>query len=86
MKMTDPIDKVVLKRALKAFRKRLKIMRLDDESSLGGGAFSGGKVSGIVAIRPPDQFPQEVWDELVKQGKLIASRSLYELPQEEETE
>ena len=83
--MTEPIDKVVLKRALKAFRKRLKIIRLDDESSHSRGAFSGGKVSGIVAVRPPDQFPQAVWDELVKQGKLIVgSHSLYELPKEEQ--
>ncbi|MFC1479435.1 hypothetical protein ACFL6F_02455 [Planctomycetota bacterium] len=75
----DPTDKIVLKKALKAFRKRLKVTRLDDENSTSRGVFSGGKVSGIVAIRPPYQFPQAVWDELVKQGKLIKSGSLYEL-------
>ena len=78
----DPTDKLVLKRAMKAFRKRLRVTRLDDESSYSRGAFSGGKVSGIVAIRPPDQFAQAVWDELVKQGRLIESDSLYELPEE----
>ena len=76
----DPIDKLVLKRAMKAFRKRLKLMRLDEESGSSRGTFSSGKVSGVVAIRPPNQFPQEVWDELVRLGRLIESGSLYELP------
>ena len=59
-----------LKQALKAFRKRLKLTRLDAESNLGGGPMSGGVKSGIVAITPPNQYPRSVWDELVKQGKL----------------
>jgi hypothetical protein len=59
-----------LKQALKAFRKRLKLTRLDAESSLGGGPLSSGRDSGIIAITPPQQFPQAVWDELVRQGKL----------------
>jgi hypothetical protein len=69
-----------LKQALKAFKKRLNLTRLDDESNLGGGPMSGGRSSGVVAIMPPDQFPQSVWDELVRQGKLKkASRGMYEL-------
>jgi hypothetical protein len=69
-----------LKQALKAFRKRLKLTRLDAESNLGGGPLSSGRNSGIVAIAPPQQFPQEVWDELVRQGKLKkAGRGTYEL-------
>ncbi len=69
-----------LKRALKAFRKRLKITRLDAESSVGGGPMSSGRSSGIVAVRPPDQFPQEVWDKLVEEGKLRSvGHGLYEL-------
>jgi len=59
-----------LKLALKAFRKRLKLTRLDAESKLGVGPMSGGAKSGIVAITPPDQYPKCVWDELVRQGKL----------------
>ena len=59
-----------LKGALKAFKKRLKVMRLDKESGKIGGPLSTGKSSGIVAITPPSQFRQEIWDELVKQGKL----------------
>ncbi len=58
-----------LKHALKAFRKRLKLTQLDEESKLGGGPLSHNRAR-IVAISPPNQFPQAVWDELVKQGKL----------------
>ena len=69
-----------LKAALKAFKKRLKLTRLDAESSLGGGPLSGGRASNIVAVTPPVQFPQAVWDELVRQGKLKhAGRGTYEL-------
>jgi hypothetical protein len=67
----DPLAPETLKSALKAFRKRLKITRLDAESKLGGGRpMTSGKSSGIVAIQPPNQFPRAVWDELAKQGKL----------------
>ncbi|MFH2000586.1 MAG: hypothetical protein ABIK28_12945 [Planctomycetota bacterium] len=73
-------SKEELKQALKAFKKRLKLMRLDDESRIGGGSMSGGNKSGIVAVRPPNQFPKSIWDELVKQGKLKeAGNGLYEL-------
>lgn len=69
-----------LKNALKAFKKRLKLARLDDESRYGGGALTSGTPSGIVAIPPPEKYPQAVWDELVRQGKLRrAGQGLYEL-------
>jgi hypothetical protein len=69
----------VLRRALKAFKKRLKLTRLDDESSLGGGPMSGGKSSSIVAIMPPNQYPKAVWDELVARGRLkYAGQGLYQ--------
>ena len=55
------------KRAYKAFKKRLKLARLDDESGLSRG---GGKKSAIAGITPPPGFPAEVWEELVKEGKL----------------
>ena len=71
-----------LKSALKAFRKRLKLTQLDDQSRIGVGPFSSGRKSGIVAIMPPDQFPQAVWDELVRQGKLKRTGGgMYELLQ-----
>jgi hypothetical protein len=72
-----------LKAALKAFKKRLKLTRLDAESSLGGGPLSSGRSSGIAAIMPPSQFPPAVWEELVKQGKLKkAGGGMFELVQE----
>jgi hypothetical protein len=58
-----------LKQALKAFRKRLKLTQLDEESKLGGGPLSHNRAR-IVAITPPNQFSPAVWEELVKQGKL----------------
>ena len=74
-------DRDVLKRALKAFRKRLKLVRLDSESSVGGGPTSSGRHSSIVGVRPPDQYPQEVWDELVRQKRLVAAPDgTHELP------
>ena len=76
-------DHAQLKNALKAFKKRLKLTRLDEESRLGHGAMSSGGKSGIVAITPPTRYPQAVWDELVRRGKLRrAGHGLYELPDE----
>ena len=72
-----------LKKAFKAFRKRLKLTRLDAESSISGGPLSGGRRADIVAITPPAEFPKEVWDALVKQGKLKnAGRGMYEIVEE----
>ena len=69
-----------LKGALKAFKKRIKIMRLDNESGKIAGPLSSGRSSSIVAINPPNQFPREVWDKLVKQGKLkYEGQNLYQL-------
>jgi hypothetical protein len=69
-----------LKLALKAFKKRLKLTCLDDQSRLGVGPMSGGRPSSIVAITPPDQYPDELWEELARQGKLKrAGSGLYEL-------
>lgn len=69
-----------LKQAFKAFKKRLKVTRLDEESKLNYRPTTSGQGSAIVAIVPPNQFPQAVWDELVKQGKLKrAGYGTYEL-------
>lgn len=76
-------DRNVLKRALKSFRKSLKLTRLDAESTIGGGPMSGGRESGIVGITPPTHYPRAVWDELVRQGRLLDSgRGTYELAPE----
>jgi hypothetical protein len=43
---------------------------------------SSGRPSGIVAITPPDQYPDELWEELARQGKLKrAGEGMYELGQ-----
>lgn len=76
-------DREVLKRALTAFRKSLKVTRLDAESHLGGRVMTSGRHSGISGITPPSRYPREVWDELARQGRLIAGRQgVYELPPE----
>lgn len=58
-----------LKAAIKAFKKKLKLTRLDDQSRIGVGPMSSGRQSGIVGIAPPDQYPQSVWDELDAPGQ-----------------
>jgi hypothetical protein len=73
----------ILKGAMKAFKKRLKVIRLDDESALRGGHTTSGRSSAIVAITPPNDFPPEVWEELARQGKLKkAGRGTYELAEQ----
>ncbi len=77
---TAPIDPETIKRAMKAFRKRLKLTKLDDESRLGGRYTSAGRHSQIVGILPPREFAREVWTELVRQGRLKeAGNGFYEL-------
>lgn len=69
-----------LKAALKAFKKKLKLARLDQESRLGRNPATTGRSSVIVAITVPYGYPPEVWEELVRQGKLKREREgTYEL-------
>lgn len=83
MSDAPPPTKEQLKQAFKAFKKRLKLTKLDDESTISGSPLSSGRQAGIVAITPPNQFPQAVWDELVKQGRLKhAGHGTYELVEE----
>ncbi|MCP3914857.1 MAG: hypothetical protein GY711_04755 [bacterium] len=55
---------------MRAFRKRLKLTRLDHESKLGVGPMTGGRKASFDAILPPHEFPPEVWRALVAEGKL----------------
>ncbi len=74
-------DRDVLRRAMKAYRKSLKVTQLDAESSIGGGPMSSGRSSGILGMRPPDRYPRAVWDELARQKRLVyAGQGVYELP------
>lgn len=88
---TDPVskehghtvDQETMRRAMKAFRKRLKLTRLDHESKLGVGPLSGGRRHEVDAILPPREFPAEVWQALVAVGELRdAGRGFYELADE----
>lgn len=76
----EELSPEALRRAMKAFKKRLKLTALDEDSRLGKGACSGGAM-GICAIQPPNQYPQAVWDQLCREGKLRnIGHGLYELP------
>lgn len=78
-----PLDPKQVKTAFKAFKKRLKLTQLDEDSKLGRSPMSGGSHSSIVAIQPPSEFSHEIWQELVKQGKLKpAGRGMFELVKE----
>jgi hypothetical protein len=81
---TQPAEftKKELKAAMKAFKKRLKLTCLDDQSQIGVGPMSSGRASAIVGITPPDQYPDALWEELARQGKLKhAGAGMYELVQ-----
>jgi hypothetical protein len=58
-----------LKKAFRAFRKRLKMMQLEDDSKLGHSPLTGQR-STVTAIRPPSGFGREIWEELANQGYL----------------
>lgn len=67
--------------ALRAFKKRLKLQRLSDESRLGGRYTSGGRASNIDAITPPLDFPPDIWPALVADGRLVdTGQGFYALP------
>jgi hypothetical protein len=59
-----------MKKALKAFKKRLKLTRLDDDSKIGHGPMSGGSKDQVIAIQPPSGFGKEIWEELAERGFL----------------
>lgn len=66
----EPVSEADMAAALRAFRKRLKLARLSDESKLGGRQLTSGRASEIDAIIPPREFPPDVWRALVEAGKL----------------
>jgi len=65
------IDEQQLRHAMHAFKKRLKLTKLDQESSLGAGRpMTSGKKSDVMGIIAPREIPAAVWQELIRQGKL----------------
>lgn len=75
-----PSSEEELKKALKAFKKRLKLARLDDDSRIGHGPMSGGGKEKIMSMQPPSGFGREIWEELVEKGHLKRDgQGFYEL-------
>jgi hypothetical protein len=71
----------VCAKALAAFRKRLSLTVLDEESKLGRNPLTKGAKAGVAGIVPPKDWPEPVWQELVRQGKLrYVGYGLYDLP------
>lgn len=59
-----------LHKAMRAFKKRLKLTQLDDESRLGVGPLKTGRQARVVSIQPPAGFGREIWEELADKGFL----------------
>lgn len=75
------VSQTDMEAALKAFKKRLKLARLADESKLGGHYTTGGKQSQIDAIVAPTEFRPEVWKALEQAGRLkYTGQGFYALP------
>ena len=58
------------KKALRAFKKRLKLTQLDDDSKIGGHSPLTGQRSQVFSIQPPSGFGREIWEELATAGIL----------------
>ncbi|MEA2711327.1 MAG: hypothetical protein QOF78_3928 [Phycisphaerales bacterium] len=59
-----------LRKALKAFKKRIKLTQLDDDSKLGHSPLTGSSRSKLISIQPPAGFGKEIWEELAEKGFL----------------
>jgi len=59
--------------ALRAFRHRIKYMKLDQESQISQREVTSGKRADIGAIQPPgpSEFNPKIWKVLVKKGMLV---------------
>jgi hypothetical protein len=64
-----PATEEELRKAIKAFRKRLKLTQLEEDSKLGRSPLTGAK-SRVVSIQPPHGFGREIWEELADKGYL----------------
>ena len=72
-----------LRSAMKAYRKRMKLMKLDHESKLGRSPLTSGKDAGFESILPPEEYAPEVWQVLAARGELEATgQGFYKLPTE----
>ena len=77
------IPEDVLRDAMRAYRKRVKLTKLDHESKLARSPLSSGKDADFDAIIPPNQYPPEVWRALVRRGELESTgQGFYKIPLE----
>lgn len=58
-----------LKKAYRAFKKKLKLQQLEDDSKLGRAKVTGAR-STVVSIQPPSGFGREIWRVLAERGYL----------------
>jgi hypothetical protein len=58
-----------MRKAVKAFKKKLKMMQLEEDSRLGHSPLTGSKTT-ITSIQPPTGFGREIWEELADKGFL----------------
>jgi len=78
--LADVPNEDTCRKAMQAFRRRMSLTILDEESKLGRGPLSKGASGDVAAIVPPREWPDSVWQELVRQGKLrYIGHGLYEL-------
>jgi hypothetical protein len=64
-----PSTEEELKKAFKAFKKRVKLTQLNHDSRLGRSPLTGARET-VVSIQPPTGFGREIWEELADKGYL----------------
>lgn len=64
-----PATEEEIKKAFKAFKKKVKNLQLEDDSKLGHSPLTGAR-SKVAAVQPPTGFGREIWDEMVDKGLL----------------
>jgi len=79
------IEPETLRQAMQAFKRRVRFTQLDEESQINSHSplSKGEDRKPSRAITTPVEFPDDVWQELVRQGKLLyLGHGFYELPKE----
>jgi hypothetical protein len=65
-----PATEEEMRKAFKAFKKRLKLTQLEEDSRLGRSPLTGAR-SQIVSIQPPAGFGRDIWEQLADAGYLV---------------
>lgn len=64
-----PSTEEEMRKALKAFKKKLKMQQLEEDSRLGRSPLTGSRTT-VAAIQPPSGFGRDIWREMVGKGWL----------------